>query len=135
MAYPPPRVLSIGSYPVVFETRNRILELAGFEVVPCFRGTDVLTRFVSRSFDAVVIGDTCRSLRLEIIRDLRRANPHVPIIVVYPWAERSIDSELADAAVDSLQGPEALLRALTALVRKTPQFAVMPRARAAAARG
>ncbi len=135
MAYPHPRVLSIGSYPVVFETRNRILELAGFEVVPSFRGTDAIAKFASRSFDCVVVGDSSSSLRLDMIRDLRHVNPHVPIIVVYPLAERSIDTQLADAAVDSLQGPEALLRVLSSIIRKVPKFAVMPKARAATARG
>src|SRR6185369_14230197 len=125
-------VLCIGAYPAVFESRNRILELAGFEVTPSFRGTDAITKFASRSFDCVVIGDSSEKLRLELIRDLRRVNASVPIVVVYPLAELSIHADLADAAIDSLQGPEALLRTLLSVIRKVPQFAVIHKARAAA---
>ena len=134
MAYAHPRVLCVGSYPAAFESRNRILELAGFEVVPSLRGAEALTKFAGGSFDCVVIGDSSEAVRLELMRDLRRINPSVPIVVVYPLAESSLDSGLADAAIDSLEGPEALLGALFSVIRKVPQFAVIRGARVLAAR-
>ena len=134
MAYPHPRVLSIGSYPTAFESRNRILELAGFDVVPCFRGSGAAAKLASKSFDCVVIGDGCISFQLELIREFRRVNPSVPIIVVHPLPECSLELEVADATIDSLAGPEALLRLLSSMMRKAPQFAVGPKVRASAAR-
>jgi hypothetical protein len=133
MAYSHPRVLCVGSYPAVFESRNRILELAGFEVVPSFRGLDAVTKFASRSFDCVVIGDSSELLRRKLIRDLRRINPSVPIVVVYPLAESISGNELADVAVDSLEGPETLLQTVSSVIRKVPRFAVVRRASATVA--
>lgn len=121
MGCPHPRILSIGSDAAVFESRNRILESVGCEIVSSFRARDALTNFVSLDLDAVLLGDLAEEVRIELLREFRRLNPSIPVVVIYPVGERSIDVGLADAAMESLEGPECLVRTVMAVVRKSPQ--------------
>jgi DNA-binding response OmpR family regulator len=122
MTQSPPRILSISSDMSVFDTRNRVLESAGFEIVACYRGVGAIEKFTNEAIDAVVLGDSVpTSLRLSLLKAFRATKPSVPVMVMYPVGEVTEDVLLADAANASLDGPEKLIRTLSALVRKRPQ--------------
>jgi DNA-binding response OmpR family regulator len=131
MAGRKPRILSIGSYTAALDSRNRILEISGFEVVPSFRGENASNILAGQNFDCVVIGECNEAVRVELIRELRHGNATVPIVVVYSPGNKTGDLELVDAAIESLRGPQVLLGTLFHLIRKVPQFAVFEQQRTA----
>lgn len=114
-----PRILSISFDATVFDSRNRVLEFGGFEVVPCFCGIGATERFATEQIDAVLIGESLpRALRLSLIQEFRAAKPSVPIIVSYRIGEFGDDICSADAAVESLDGPERLIQTVSSLLHK-----------------
>jgi len=116
-----PRILSISSDSSVFETRNQVLVSAGFEVVGCFRGEGALEAFTRQAVDAVVIGDSLspegRRVLLEAFRKLR---PNIPVVVIRRSgaAEEDLD---ATAVIESLDGPQRLIRVLQSLLISSPE--------------
>jgi len=129
MTQSPPRILSISSDIAVFDSRNRVLESAGFQIVPCYRGVGAIEKFTIESIDAVVLGDSVpTSLRLSLLKAFRSTKPNIPIMVVYPVGEVTEDVLLADAANASLDGPAELIRTLSALVRKRSQVKAVAKA-------
>ena len=122
MTSPRPRILSIGYDTLVFDTRNRILEFAGFEVVGCFRGNGALDRFRSESFEAVVIGHSVPgSMRLRLVRELKRAKPRIPVLVIQEAGESGQDLIEADAVCDSLDHPDVLIKTVSRLMGFPPR--------------
>lgn len=122
MAQASPRILSISSDITVFDSRNRVLESAGFEVVPSFCGNGALEKFTAEPLDAVVLGDSLSApLRLALFKNFRMLRPSVPIVVVYRIGEQTEDVLLADAAVESLDGPERLIEVVSTVIHKVPQ--------------
>jgi DNA-binding response OmpR family regulator len=122
MALANPRILSISSDIAVFDSRNRVLESAGFEVVPSFCGNGALEKFTRESVDAVVLGDSLSApLRIALFKNFRTLRPSVPIVVVYRVGEQTEDVLLADAAVESLDGPERLIEVVSTVIHKSPQ--------------
>jgi DNA-binding response OmpR family regulator len=127
MAPARPRILSIGSDVAVFESRNRVLESAGFEVVPCFRGENALEAFCGEPVDVVVLCDSlAQGASSKIVQGFRAAKPAIPIVIVYRLGELSDEVFLADAAVESLDGPERLINTVASLLQKSPQSSGLP---------
>ena len=113
-----PRILSAASEPLLFETRNRVLEMAGFEVVGCLRGLGAREQFGSGKFDAVVLG--CfqdLQIRRTLIADFKRLKPAVPVVVLCHVDDPQETFEQADEVMDSLSGPEKLVSTVRGLLR------------------
>ncbi len=135
MANQRPLVLSIGSEITVFDSRNRVLEFAGFEVVGALEGHGALETVRDHSFDLVVIGHSMPAgSRLQILRQIKAAKPNVPILVIYEAGEAGQDIVEADAACDSLDHPERLIKTAMSLIRFAPRKERNCSARAARAR-
>lgn len=116
-----PRVLSAGAEPLLLETRSRVIESAGFDVVPCLRGIGAGERFTSEKFDAVVLGDFGDpGIRSTMIGDFRRINPQVPILVIHRFEDAFDSFSGADQTMDSLAGPETLVTLLRQMLRRHP---------------
>jgi DNA-binding NtrC family response regulator len=122
MAQANPRILSISSDIAVFDSRNRVLESAGFDIVPSFCGNGALEKFTGESIDAVVLGDSLPTpLRIALFKNFRTLRPSVPIVVVYRIGEQTEDVLMADAVVESLDGPERLIEVVSTVIHKLPQ--------------
>jgi DNA-binding NtrC family response regulator len=134
MADPRPRILSIGFDITVFDTRNRVLEFAGFDVVACFRGSGAMERLRSERFEAVVIGHSVPDgMRLRLLREVKRLKPQLPVVVIYKAGESGQDLVEADAVCDSLESPELLIKTVSHLIGFSAQSVRPAAARASAA--
>ena len=134
MVRPRPRILSISSDAIVLDTRNQVLNFAGFDVVGCFRATGALEMFRNDSFDAVILGDSMPSdVGLTVLRGLKSLNPKVPVIVVYHPGELNENVQHADAVCGSLDGPERLISTVASVIGFAPKSAHEPPRRAASA--
>ncbi len=129
-----PRILSIGNDLTVFDTRNRVLEFAGFDVVGCFNDEGTLDRLRSELFEAVVIGHSVPDgIRLRLVRGIKRARPRIPVVVVQEAGESGQDLIEADAVCDSLDNPEVLIKTVSRLIGFRPRSVKAMTARAASA--
>jgi DNA-binding response OmpR family regulator len=116
------RILSIGYDAAVFDSRNRVLESAGFRIAACLTPERATELFVTEAFDAVVLCDSLpTNTRSFLMRALRGVKPTVPILMVYQVGEVCDDIFAADAAVESLDGPERLIQAVFSLLHKPAQ--------------
>ena len=122
MSVPRPRILSIGYDITVFDSRNRVLEFAGFDVVGCFRGKGAMDRFRSEAFEAVVIGHSVPDgVRLRLVREMKRMKPGIPVVVIQRTGESGQDLIEADAVCDSLDNPELLIQKVSRLIGFPPR--------------
>src|SRR3954471_21287555 len=129
-----PRILSISSDAIVFQTRNRILEFAGFEVVGCFQGLGALSRFNDEPVDPVIIGHSVDAeIRLQLLRAMKQARPRVPVVMIYETGDFGEDAAEADASLESLDSPEHLIRTVSSLLGFSPQPTARAKFRAATA--
>jgi len=113
-----PRILSAGGDLLLFETRNRVLEAAGFDVIGCLRGLGAREWYAAEQFDAVVLG--CfedPGVRRSLIDDFKRRNSRVPILVVYRFDDPSETYAGADRLMESLAGPETLISTVVQMTR------------------
>ncbi len=132
MSIPRPRILSISGDISVFASRNRVLEFAGFDVVGCFRGSGALERFRSETFEAVVVGHSLpQPVRLQLIHDMKRSKPQIPVVLILEAGEYGQDILEADAVCDSLDSPELLIRTISGLLGFPPRSAGAAAAKAA----
>jgi DNA-binding NtrC family response regulator len=134
MACANPRILSISSDITVSDSRNRVLEFSGFEVVGNFQGLEALDRFKSEHFDVVIIGDSLPSeVRLQLVRDLKEMKPEVPVVVIHRSGDSGEDVNEADADFESLDGPRRLIEVVSSLIGFSPQAVGQSLRRAASA--
>jgi DNA-binding NarL/FixJ family response regulator len=130
-----PRILSIGSDVILLESRNRVLESAGFEVVGSLQAPDAFLRFETEPFDAVVLGDSMPwQARVEFLRSLKNRKPLIPVVVLYRADDRGEELREADALCGSLDGPEQLINTVAAVVGFAPQSRPAPFQRFSSAR-
>lgn len=77
------RILVIDDEPTALEVLRRILEIEGYEVVTATNGQDGLEQFKKTPCD-LVITDMVMPIKdgLQTILDLRKVEPHLPVIAV-----------------------------------------------------
>jgi DNA-binding NtrC family response regulator len=110
-------VLSVNKDPAVLSTRNAVLASAGYAIRPCTDVEEALELCASRRFDIAVIGDCITfEQRLQLARELRELCPQMTIVMICRPYETCRKGEDADEVVGSLDGPEALLRAIDAAI-------------------
>jgi DNA-binding response OmpR family regulator len=120
-----PRIVSVGCDALVFDSRNRVLESAGFEVVPCFSGERAAEICSNENFDLLLMCDSLpQSLREMLIHLLRNEKSATPIIMIYRMGELPEDLSFADAAVESLAGPERLIETVSFCLQKPAASAI-----------
>lgn len=122
MASPRPRILSISADRAVFDSRNRVLEFMGFDVVGCFEGTGAMERFKSEVFEAVIIGHSMPArARLQLMCEMKKCKPRIPVVLIQESGDAGEDMLQADAVCDSLDSPEHLIQTLSKLVGFVPR--------------
>ncbi len=91
------RILCIGSYPVVVESRKAVLEQAGHDVVALVEPCDVAAACQGVSFDVAIIGQSNSPDRLKLMAsDIRRHSPSAKILELYLWNQNRVIDD-ADA--------------------------------------
>lgn len=129
-----PKILPISIDTAAFESRNRVLEFAGFEVVGSFQFRVGLDQSKSEHFDVVIIGDSLPGdWRLQLLRQLKQVKPGVPVVVVHQTGDCGQDVIEADANFESLDGPERLIEIVYSVVGFSPRASTKSQHRAASA--
>ncbi len=107
-------VLYVGPNDEVRATRQEMLQRAGY-VVRSFQSTPQALRAISSgraAFDIVVVCDCAAAVeRARLIATVKAASPHVPVLVIGDRRD-----PLADGVVNELDGPQALLDHVSALL-------------------
>jgi CheY-like chemotaxis protein len=110
-----PQVLHVSSDPVLLGTRGAILERSGVLTVSAGSGAEAVRLCRRHSFDAVVL---CHELaprhKQEVIHAVRRRGSGTKVIGLYSVTPS--EAAGADLAVDSHDGPEALLQAVRTIL-------------------
>jgi hypothetical protein len=110
-----PAVLSISGERVLSPIRNAVLAHAGYGVIPVFTVEAALNILRLRHVCAIVIANSVS------VPDRRRVcseghNRHVPSVVLDPYEQGAEDQ--SELHVNPLDGPEAFLDALAALMQR-----------------
>ncbi len=106
-----PKVLHVSPIPLLLETRSAVLEAAGVRTVSAGSVAAAVRLCRRHSFNAVVLcHELSRQQKEQVMRAARRNNTATTVIGLYNLV--STEAKGADLAVDSHDGPEALLQAV-----------------------
>ena len=106
------RILSVSRNVRLLITRNDALAIAGYSVVSPREPGDALLIIAQQPIDAVVIGHSVEPiLRKQLICELRKLKPGMPILFVYA-APQTTGESMADVSIDVTSGPQALIAAM-----------------------
>jgi len=112
-------VLCVGKQPQLLALRDTVLRMEGYGVIDAYSAEEALRMFVSSDVDIVVI---CHSIPVQVRRWLvsamKEARPLTPVIALHEAYDYVTE---ADLSVDQLAGPEVLLEAIAALLKKPVQ--------------
>jgi DNA-binding NarL/FixJ family response regulator len=99
------RILSSGHNTALLRIRNSFIETAGYQVVTTKESAVLLELAGKQRFDAVVL---CSSIPAHVqehtARELKKLQPHVPLIIICQEDDRARFNGLGDATVVSEQG-------------------------------
>ena len=103
-----PSILSISYDASLLQTRQWILETAGFHVTSALGFTEASKHCLVDAFDLVILGHSLPQLDKKALFDLVRTHNHSRILTL----RRPGEPELAGAeySLESLEGPNALLQ-------------------------
>ena len=114
-------LLVVDDEPVVLETVRRMLEMAGYHVLPVTNGTEaieVVSRDSSR-IDAVLLDMTMPGMSgLETLTELRRIATDLPVVVLSGHSEEDMERAFADHAPSAFLGKPFRSSELLAVVRR-----------------
>ncbi|HKR82669.1 MAG TPA: hypothetical protein VJS37_00770 [Terriglobales bacterium] len=118
-------VISVGANPELLWLRNFVLQSAGFDVITTTNDRDVLARIERGECGVLLLCySTAKAIRQELAAALRRFCHGSEIVAI--TNERIEKPDFADSFVYGVEGPEALIQALTNAAEKS-QSAGMPR--------
>ncbi len=104
-------VLNLGYDPPLLETRSIMLKNAGFRVRSVASAAAALHALSFQAFDVIILCHTVpERQRREVIEAARKRTPSVKTVVLYRVTRA--EAEGADVALDSHDGPEALVSAV-----------------------
>ncbi len=102
-------ILSVSGYSSALETRNMVLQAAGYTVVPAQSIEEALDQFLTGDFDLVLLDyDFPPSDREYLTSSIRATGSHIPIVSVAP--DCCGDDPFVDKVVAS--DPEMLLEGM-----------------------
>jgi hypothetical protein len=110
-----PAVLSISAERVLAPIRNAVLAHAGYGVIPVANVDSALKVLRARHVCAIVIANSVPIPERRLVCSEGHSR-HVPSVVLDPY-DQSPDDQ-AELHVNPLDGPEAFLDALAALMRR-----------------
>jgi CheY-like chemotaxis protein len=115
-----PLVLCIDDAEVALRVRKLLLANAGYRVLTAPSGGEGLQLFRENPVD-LVIADHFLSDKsgLEIAAEMKELKPKVPILIVSAASEPPSGLEFSDGFLSKGEGPESLLEAIAALLRRS----------------
>jgi DNA-binding NtrC family response regulator len=113
----PPRILSVSYDEPILRTRQYVLEEAGFEVVSALGFADAAKLTQGGHYDLLLVGHTLPHNDKTAL--IRMARQHCDCAVVSIYKHGMPAHPDADFAVDSNDGPRALIAAVKAALKKS----------------
>lgn len=114
----PPTILCVDDESIALALRQRVLEKAGYTVVPAANAATALELFESQTVDLVISDHLLPDLSgAELTREMKRSRPFVPIMLFSAVAEVPQGAEHADLFVSKTGGPAELLEKIADLLR------------------
>lgn len=117
------RILLVDDNTNGLKARKTVLEELGYKITTASTGDDALDLFDRQKFDLIVTDYKMPGMDgLELIRDLRKRSPEVPVILVSGYVDTlglSEESTRADAVIQkSANEVSHLVRAVARLLRQ-----------------
>ena len=118
-------ILCIDDEQSALQLRQRLLQSAGYKVLAAKSGAAGMQTFKSEAVDAVVLDYWMADMNgMQVAREIRKLNPHIPIIILSAYGEL-LDESLGIANLWIRKGeedPQFLLNRLDELLkeRKVP---------------
>jgi DNA-binding response OmpR family regulator len=108
-------ILSGGHNSALLRSRNALIQSAGYQVVTTRESNLILELAKKQHFDAVVLCNSIPALlRKNIVRELKRSRPMLPLVILCSAAEQNEFSNLGAEIVLSEQGvSQPLLEAIS----------------------
>lgn len=108
-------ILSGGHNSALLRSRNALIQSAGYQVVTTRESNLVLDLATKQHFDAVVLCSSIPALlRKNLVRELKRLKPMLPLVILCTAAERNEFSNVAAEMVLSEHGvSQPLLEAIS----------------------
>lgn len=114
----PPTILCIDDEANALTLRKRVLEKAGYKVVPATNATTALELFNSQPIDLIICDHLLPDLTgADLTREMKRARPFVPVMLFSALLESPKGAEHADMFVTKTGGPVELLEKVANLLR------------------
>src|ERR1700694_122331 len=114
----PPTILCVDDEPTPLSLRKRLLENAGYKVVPAANAASALQLFESQPIDLVISDHLLPDLTgADLTRQMKRSRPFVPVMLFSGVAEPPSGAEHADVFIHKTDGPAELLKKVADLLR------------------
>jgi len=113
----PPVILCVDGERVALEARALILSIAGYRVLTATNGEDALRVFRLNPVDLVIIDlGQPKSTGTEVVDQMKRIHPMVPVILLIGLAELPSGFELADLLVTKCITPQEFVAVISSVV-------------------
>lgn len=108
-------LLCVGNDEALLSYRCKVLNLGGFQVVAARPQPELKNQFTNlcrlhRPAMAIVCHTLTAKQRIHLARELREACPHLPLLALTNGALTEAEAQSYDLLLDSLDGPEELIR-------------------------
>jgi DNA-binding response OmpR family regulator len=114
-----PKILSIAKDASLATTRYLLFSNAGFQVTTALTTPDAIQHCRSGEFNLVVIGHSIPSQEKKVLLESIQKRCETPVLALYRRGESQLEG--ADYALDSSEGPAALLERVTDILKGEPQ--------------
>jgi CheY-like chemotaxis protein len=113
-----PVILCVDDAEIALRIRKLLLTIAGYEVVTAGSGEEGLEVFKRNDVDLVIADHFLTDKTgTEIAREMKAIKPQVPILIVSAAADTPEGIEFADQFLSKGEAPEALLEAISRLLK------------------
>jgi hypothetical protein len=119
-------LLCIGNDEALLSYRSKVLNLAGFEVITARPKLELTNQFSNLCrLHGPALAIACHTLtakqRMQLARELRGACPQLPLLALTNGALSDAEVEIYDLLMDSLDGPEELIRHVRSHLLESPK--------------
>ena len=105
--------------------RTRVLQKAGFEVVPVSSAAQALDVINSRPVDLVLTDHLMPDVSgAELAREVKARRPHVPVVLLSGGNELPTEASCVDLFLSKLEGPAVLCEKISELVAKSQKASI-----------
>ena len=99
-------ILCVDDEPTSLFVRSRVLEQAGYEVVPAASAAEALEALKSRSIDLVLTDLLMPGMNgIELAREIKKQNPSLPVVLFSGVNQIPPNESCVDLFLSKLEGP------------------------------